>query len=336
MHHVCSLRPVRRFFVGVLLCAPLGCPGDDSEETADTGTTTVGSGVTAETSPVTTGEVVPTEPWPSSASTGEPTTGDDPSTSADPTADPTTGSADTCTVPARAFVGLGADGRQFYDLPGRPPNGMTVLRWAFAAPQIGIEVSEVGDLYAVEPTADGWVLARYCYNDGAVLDSVQLDLPIDRAITSFTWHAQEIAVAVAAAAPDTGAALHAFMPDGTLTELEALTCPGEETVFPIADYNPADENVLAFADQGDQYVRTGDIFCANYTGDYLDLGDGPEWFQWMDFDVASYDDFFEVTYDLYGLSPYGRLFVRGVYDASDPALVSEFPEHLRAFAIGPN
>ena len=126
------------------------------------------------------------------------------------------------------------------------------------------------------------------------------------------------------------------MPDGTLTLLEELTCPAEEADFPIADYNPTDENVLAFANQIDQYLRTPDYFCVDYAGDYLDLGDGPEWYQWMDFDASSYDDFFEIAYDLYGLSPYGRLFVRGAYTAGDPELVSEFPEPLLAFAIGPN
>lgn len=253
--------------------------------------------------------------------------------------DVTTDSVDPCPVPELVFLGLGQDGIELFDLPGFPPTGEMESRWSFEAPQFGIEVSKAGALFAIEHTAEAWVIREHCYEDGSILSETTLDIPLDREVVSFTSRPSGLIVVAETGLVDGEFDFYRVSDGGeTIADLPgSIGCfiDDEPDYFPVIEWVASDDVAFAMANELDQLVYPGDNSCVNYTGDYAMSADGVEWYTWMDFDPSSYDAFFETTYDLYGLSPYGNLYLRGLFDAASPELVAEFPENLRAFAIGP-
>lgn len=308
----------------VVLTVSLGCQGES-------GGTITSSGTGAETDTAAT----------DGTTTGVTTT-DASTTDTTTTKGTTTEPVDPCVVPPRAFVGLGADGRQIYDLPGDPPTGAAIPRWSYEFAQIGIEVSDSGDLYSLGQEGDAWVLSLRCYEDGVALEVIELDIPVTREITSMSWRQSNGIVVVAEVElPSEPGELARFSvgDDGATSLLifPGIQCKidGVDYYLPIIEFAASSSETHALANELDQFVSKPEDMqaCINYAGIYAD--GGAERYQWMDFDPASYDSFFEVTYDLYGLSPTSKLYLRGLYALGTPQLVSTFSAPLRAFAIGP-
>lgn len=245
-------------------------------------------------------------------------------------------------MPELAFLGLSEDGNELFDLPGFPPSGELELRWSFAAPQFGIEVTKAGALFSIEKTMAAWVIREHCYEDGSVLSETTLDIPLDREVVSFTSRPSgELVVTAETGEVEGEFDFYRVLEGGeTVADLAGtLRCQIDDEFhfFPVIEWVASNGMQFAMANELDQLVNNPAdlIHCINYAGNYQMSENGVEWYTWMDFDPSSYDDFFEVTEDLYGLSPYGNLYVRGIYAAATPELVSEFPQNLRAFAIGP-